>query len=55
MEVGVEILESVREYYGKTLKGTKDLKTNACCTSESLPEKHRRILAEIDKEILRKF
>ena len=24
----------IREYYGKVLKSTRDLKTNACCTSE---------------------
>lgn len=55
MEAATEILENVREYYGKILKGTRDLKTNACCPSESLPEKHREILAEIDQEILKKF
>lgn len=55
MEAATEILENVREYYGKTLKGTKDLKTNACCSSESLPEKHRGVLAEIDQEVLEKF
>lgn len=55
MESGAGMLENVREYYGKALKGTKDLKTNACCPSESIPENHRRILAEIDQEILGKF
>jgi len=28
MEGRAELVESVREYYGKMLKGTKDLKTN---------------------------
>ncbi len=48
-------LDTVREYYGKVLEGTKDLKTKACCSLESLPAAHRRILAEIDDEILDKF
>jgi hypothetical protein len=48
-------LETIQEYYGKILKGSKDLKSNACCSSESLPEDHRKILAEIDDEIRDKF
>lgn len=48
-------LESVKEYYGKLLTGTKDLKTNACCSMESFPETQRRMLAQIDGEILDKF
>lgn len=48
-------LEKVKEYYGIVLKGTKDLKTNACCSTGSIPDNHRKILAEIDGEILDKF
>jgi ubiquinone/menaquinone biosynthesis C-methylase UbiE len=48
-------LEKVKEYYGKVLKGKKDLKTNACCSTESFQEHHRKILADIDDEILDKF
>ena len=55
MEGRAKVVESVREYYGKMLKGTKDLKTSACCSSGSIQENHRRILAEIDREILEKF
>jgi ubiquinone/menaquinone biosynthesis C-methylase UbiE len=50
-----KMLEKVKAYYGKVLKGTKDLKTNACCPTESFPKNHRKILAEIDQEILDKF
>lgn len=49
------MLEKVKEYYGKVLKGTRDLKTSACCTTESFPETHRKILSQIDEEILDKF
>lgn len=47
--------KDIREYYGKVLKSTRDLKTNACCTSESIPARHRSILSEIPSEILEKF
>ena len=30
-----EIVEQVKEYYGKVLDGTKDLKTKACCCSSA--------------------
>ena len=28
----------VKDYYGKELKGSSDLKTNACCTSEGIDD-----------------
>ena len=49
------ISSSVKDYYGKVLTNTKDLKTSACCTSESLPGHHKEILANIDDEIMTKF
>jgi SAM-dependent methyltransferase len=48
-------LASVKDYYGKILQGSKDLKTSACCSIESFPPAHRAILAEIDSEILDRF
>jgi len=48
-------LDQVKEYYGKILGGTRDLKTSACCTAETLPPHHREIISEIDDEILTKF
>ncbi|MDR3762822.1 MAG: methyltransferase domain-containing protein [Acidobacteriota bacterium] len=50
-----ETLESVRNYYGSVLQGTKDLKSGACCSSESLPAHLQSIVADIDDEILDKF
>jgi arsenite methyltransferase len=47
--------ELVREYYGKQLKDNRDLKTSACCIPDSLPENQRKILDEIEPEILEKF
>ena len=48
-------LESVRAYYGEVLQSTKDLKTSACCTSETLPPHLRAIVAEIHPEVLDRF
>jgi SAM-dependent methyltransferase len=47
--------ESVKEYYGKVLQSTKDLKTTACCTSESIPAHHKAILAQIEDEVISRF
>ncbi|MDT8442103.1 MAG: methyltransferase domain-containing protein [Desulfuromonadales bacterium] len=48
-------LEQVKGYYGQTLKGSKDLKTSACCSTESFPPAQREALKLIDDEILAKF
>ena len=47
-----EILENVKEYYGKVLDGTKDLKTKACCCTGALPKQVREALSLIDDEIV---
>ena len=48
-----EIVEQVKEYYGKVLDGTKDLKTKACCCSSTgLPKEVRETLSLIDDEIV---
>jgi arsenite methyltransferase len=48
-------IDTVQEYYGKTLKTNGDLKTSACCSIESIPEHHKAILKLIDNEILERF
>jgi SAM-dependent methyltransferase len=47
-----EEIANAKEYYGKILTGTDDLKTSACCSMASIPEHHREILKLIDDEIL---
>jgi ubiquinone/menaquinone biosynthesis C-methylase UbiE len=48
--------EQLKEYYGRILAGSKDLKTNACCCSEdAMPRQIRNILKEIDDEIIERF
>ena len=49
------IHQQVSEYYGKILKSSDDLKTNACCTSSAPPKYVREILPLIKDEIISKF
>lgn len=46
-----EIIEQVKEYYGKELQSKKDLKTSACCCSEKPPAEIRAVLPLITDEI----
>ncbi len=50
-----EKIENVKEYYGNILQTTRDLKTNACCSMESLPLYIQKILEKVDSEIINKF
>lgn len=47
--------DEIKAYYGRVLGSTRDLKTNACRCTETLPPSHREILAGIDAEILDRF
>ena len=47
--------DQIKEYYGKILNETKDLKSNACCSEETIPSYIKDILKNIDDEILNKF
>jgi arsenite methyltransferase len=55
VDTALRTQQSVREYYGRVLSTSADLKTSACCLAESLPEHHREILAQIHPEVLEKF
>lgn len=48
-------LESVKEYYGRILKSNQDLKTSACCTTDSMPAHLREILRDVHDEVKDKF
>ena len=50
-----DIHDQVASYYGKTLSSTKDLKTSACCTTESYPDYIKHILSEISDEVMEKY
>ena len=47
--------EQVQKYYGETLSHSDDLKTNACCTDESMPGHMKTILANIHDEVMAKY
>lgn len=48
-------IDSVKEYYGSILKNSNDLKTNACCSPDSLPAHIKNILRQIDDEVITRF
>ncbi len=47
--------EDVKEYYGKELSRSEDLKTNACCTLVPPPKYIQRILEDIHDEVHAKY
>ena len=49
------IIEVVKEYYGKTLQSNEDLLSGACCTLDRPPAEIRSVLPLIADEILTKF
>ncbi len=50
-----EVHADVRHYYGEVLTTSADLKTNACCPTESIPESYRQLLSLIHPEIQERF
>ncbi|MDE2570288.1 MAG: methyltransferase domain-containing protein [Sphingomonadales bacterium] len=47
--------EIVQEYYGKTLQGSADLKTSACCDISETPDWLKAVLAKIHPEVLSRY
>lgn len=47
--------EEVKDYYGKTLQGSHDLQTNACCTDTDLPDHLKPILSKIHDDVLTRY
>jgi len=43
--------DAVKEYYGKVLQGSEDLKTDACCTDTAMPDFVKRGLSKIHAEV----
>ncbi len=48
-------LEVVKDYYGKQLKSSKDLKTSACCDGGNLPPHLQPLLANVHPEVASKY
>ncbi|MFP6581275.1 MAG: methyltransferase domain-containing protein, partial [Candidatus Hydrogenedentota bacterium] len=55
MESVEKVHESVQEYYGRVLQGSDDLKTNACCSLDTIPVHIKRLLKDIEPEVLERF
>ncbi len=55
MKTETDIHDSIKEYYGRVLAGTKDLKTGACCSPNDLSPSLRAILSDINPEIVERF
>lgn len=56
MKTDVETHEQTKIYYGETLQGTDDLKSDVCCsTDQSWPHGAKEALALIDDEIMKRF
>ncbi|RPG49870.1 MAG: methyltransferase domain-containing protein [Gammaproteobacteria bacterium TMED1] len=50
-----QITEAIKSYYAQELKSNQDLKTNACCATESLPVYIREVLKSIHPEVTSRF
>jgi len=48
-------LEVVKDYYGKVLKSSKDLKTSACCDGGGVPTHLEALLANVHEEVRAKY
>ena len=49
------ITETVKEYYGRVLKSSADLKTSACCLAEALPRHVAEALKDVHPEVRERF
>ena len=48
-------IQVVKDYYGKTLSSSADLKTQACCTPGDMPGYVKRLLSNIHCDVLAKY
>lgn len=55
MNTPASSLASIRDYYGRVLTTSKDLKTSACCPLEAMPPRVAALLADIHPEIRERF
>lgn len=49
------MLEEVKNYYGKVLKTSADLQTNACCTGETMPKHISEVLGLLAPEVVQRY
>lgn len=51
----IDATATVKEYYGKTLQTSADLKTSACCTPDAMPEFVKPLLARIHDDVVLRY
>ena len=49
------MFDEVKDYYGKILQSSNDLKTDACCTTEEIPEHLKQAMANIHSEVSSRY
>lgn len=49
------MLDEVREYYGKVLKSSDDLQTDACCVETEIPAHIKAALADIHDQVSSRY
>ena len=47
--------DSVKEYYGKVLQHSDDLKTDACCTDINIPGYLKKAMANVNEEVSARY
>jgi ubiquinone/menaquinone biosynthesis C-methylase UbiE len=47
--------DDVKNYYGKVLQQSEDLKTNACCTTGDMPRHVKTALSQVHDEVLSRY
>ena len=55
MNSEAQILDNIRDYYGRVLKTNRDLKTGACCSGDAFAPPVREILKQIHPDVIAKF
>lgn len=54
-QLEMDVKKTVKEYYGGEIQKTSDLKTDACCVSDSVPDYIGRVIPLISSEIKAKY
>lgn len=49
------MLDDVKHYYGQVLKTSADLKTNACCTGDTVPPAVAEVLKQLAPEVVQRY
>lgn len=52
---GNSIIDHVKDYYGRVLQSSADLKTSACCLAETLPRHVAEVLKDVHDEVKDRF